>query len=180
MKDKTKLVVSILVVMIFLLGFYNADPLKSVFDSLFSKDQQVKEEILLINDNKKEEENKDIPEPIEEVEKINTVEIVATGDILIHQEILDTQYDDSTGEYDFTNNFQYIKDILENADLAIGNLETTFSGTEYWGYAGYPSFNTPDSLADAMKWTGYDVIANMNNHALDRDVYGYEEQGIYY
>ena len=174
MKDKTKLVVSILVVMIFLLGFYNADPLKSVFDSLFSKDQQVKEEILLINDNKKEEENKDIPEPIEEVEKINTVEIVATGDILIHQEILDTQYDDSTGEYDFTNNFQYIKDILENADLAIGNLETTFSGTEYWGYAGYPSFNTPDSLADAMKWTGYDVIANMNNHALDRDVYGYE------
>ena len=39
MKDKTKLVVSILVVMIFLLGFYNADPLKSVFDSLFSKDQ---------------------------------------------------------------------------------------------------------------------------------------------
>ena len=122
MKDKTELVVSILVVMIFLLGFYNADPLKSVFDSLFSKDQQVKEEILLINDNKKEEENKDIPEPIEEVEKINTVEIVATGDILIHQEILDTQYDDSTGEYDFTNNFQYIKDILENADLAIGNL----------------------------------------------------------
>lgn len=174
MKDKTKLRVSILVVMIFILGFSNFNLIKESFESLFLNKNQVED--IRVSNNKEEDtkDNKEIEEIIEEVEKINTVEIVATGDILIHQEILDTQYDDNTGEYDFTNNFQYIKNILEGADLAIGNLETTFAGTEYWGYGGYPSFNTPDSLADAMKWTGYDVIANMNNHALDRDVYGYE------
>lgn len=171
MKDKTKLIVSILIVMVFILGFSNFNSIKGTFESLFLSKNQVEE---AIGNNSKEEEVKKDNEVIEEVQKVNKVEIVATGDILIHQEILDTQYDANTGEYDFTNNFKYIKDTLESADLAIGNLETTLAGTEYWGYGGYPSFNTPDSLADAMKWTGYDVIANMNNHALDRDVYGYE------
>ena len=109
----------------------------------------------------------------EEVNNIKSIEIVATGDILIHKEILDTQYNTENGQYDFTNNFQYIKEYLERADLAIGNLETTLAGIENYGFSGYPSFNSPDSLADAMKDTGYDVVAKMNNHFLDRDVTGY-------
>ncbi|MGL5087100.1 MAG: CapA family protein, partial [Clostridium sp.] len=110
---------------------------------------------------------------VEEEEKIKTIEIVATGDVLIHKEILDTQYDSITNSYDFNNNFKYVKSYLENADLAIANLETTLAGVENFGYSGYPSFNSPDSLADAMKFAGIDVVANMNNHALDRDVKGY-------
>lgn len=106
--------------------------------------------------------------------KNKTIEIVATGDILIHKEILDTQYVAETGQYDFTNNFKYIKSYLDEADLAIGNLETTLAGEDNYGFSGYPSFNSPDSLADAMKDAGYDVVANMNNHALDRDVSGYK------
>lgn len=109
----------------------------------------------------------------EQIKNINTIEIVATGDILIHKEILETQYDVDKDEYDFTNNFMYIKEYLEKADLAIGNLETTLAGVENYGFSGYPSFNSPDSLAEAMKDTGYDIVANMNNHCLDRDVSGY-------
>lgn len=109
-----------------------------------------------------------------EVNRNNTIEIVATGDVLIHKEILDTQYNPSTGEYDFTNNFKYIKKYLEGADLTIGNLETTLAGEDNFGFSGYPSFNSPDSLADAMKDAGYDVVANMNNHALDRGFNGYK------
>lgn len=109
-----------------------------------------------------------------EVNRNNTIEIVATGDVLIHKEILDTQYNPSTGEYDFTNNFKYIKKYLEGADLTIGNLETTLAGEDNFGFSGYPSFNSPDSLADAMKDAGYDVVANMNNHALDRGISGYK------
>lgn len=123
------------------------------------------------------EETKELDNEVEdpsEVDSDKTIEIVATGDVLIHKEILDTQYDGDTGEYDFTNNFQYIKKYLEGADLAIGNLETTLAGIENYGFSGYPSFNSPDSLADAMKDAGYDVVANMNNHALDRDVNGYK------
>lgn len=104
---------------------------------------------------------------------VKTIEVIATGDILIHKEILDTQYNAENDEYDFTNNFKYIKEYLEKADLAIGNLETTLAGVENYGFSGYPSFNSPDSLADAMKGAGYDIVANMNNHCLDRDIKGY-------
>lgn len=138
------------------------------------------EKILL---NNKENENEEIgnEEVVDDnisgneeiVKEINTIEIIATGDILIHQEILDTQYNSETEEYDFNNNFKYIKEYIEKADLAIGNLETTLSGIENYGFSGYPSFNSPDSLADAMKSAGYDIVANMNNHCLDRDVSGY-------
>lgn len=128
------------------------------------------------NKQQKSKLDKDVVENIEKEddEKTKTVEIVATGDVLIHKEILDTQYDATTDSYDFNNNFQYIKSYLENADLTISNLETTLAGKENYGYSGYPSFNSPDSLTDAMKVTGIDVVANMNNHALDRDVKGYK------
>ena len=114
-----------------------------------------------------------IIEPEEEKENINTIEIAATGDILIHKEILETQYDLENDSYDFKNTLQYIKEYLSNADLTISNLEGTLSGIENYGFSGYPSFNAPDELADAMKWAGIDVVNNMNNHSLDRDIRGF-------
>ena len=50
-------------------------------------------------DNKKDESDDK-----EDANNIKTIEVVATGDILIHKEILDTQYNEITGEYDFNNN----------------------------------------------------------------------------
>ena len=114
-----------------------------------------------------------IIEPEEEKENINTIEIAATGDILIHKEILETQYDLENDSYDFKNTLQYVKEYLSNADLTISNLEGTLSGIENYGFSGYPSFNAPDELADAMKWAGIDVVNNMNNHSLDRDIRGF-------
>lgn len=137
-------------------------------DKLLNEDIVNKDLAISNIDNKKDESDDK-----EDANNIKTIEVVATGDILIHKEILDTQYNEITGEYDFNNNFQYVKDILSEADLAIGNLETTLAGAENYGYSGYPSFNSPDSLADAMKEAGYDIVANMNNHCLDRDVTGY-------
>ena len=112
-------------------------------------------------------------EIIEEEENINSIEIAATGDILIHVEILETQYDKETDSYDFKNTLQYVKEYLSNADLTISNLEGTLAGKDNYGFSGYPSFNAPDELADAMKWAGIDVVNNMNNHSLDRDVKGF-------
>ena len=115
-----------------------------------------------------------IVEPIvQEKENIKTIEIAATGDILIHKEILETQYDASSDTYDFKNTLQYVREYLSNADLTISNLEGTLSGFENYGFSGYPSFNAPDELADAMKWAGIDVVNNMNNHSLDRDIRGF-------
>lgn len=132
-------------------------------------------EVLLSNFNKgKSTEDEVIEEPTEEKkDNIKTIEIAAVGDILIHKEILETQYDAESDSYDFKNTLQYVKDYLSNADLAIGNLEGTLSGVENYGFSGYPSFNVPDELADAIKWAGIDVLNNMNNHSLDRDIRGY-------
>lgn len=126
-----------------------------------------------LNNNKIETPEKEGEPIVEEKEKIKTIEIAATGDILIHKEILETQYDVKSDSYDFKNTLQYIKEYLSNADLAISNLEGTLSGIENYGFSGYPSFNAPDELADAMKWSGIDVVNNMNNHSLDRDIRGF-------
>ena len=132
---------------------------------------------ILLSDKDKENSTEtvgqEIIEPEEVKENINTIEIAATGDILIHKEILETQYDLENDSYDFKNTLQYVKEYLSNVDLTISNLEGTLSGVENYGFSGYPSFNAPDELADAMKWAGIDVVNNMNNHSLDRDIRGF-------
>ena len=132
---------------------------------------------ILLSDKDKENLTETVGQAIieleEEKENINTIEIAATGDILIHKEILETQYDLENDSYDFKNTLQYVKEYLSNVDLTISNLEGTLSGVENYGFSGYPSFNAPDELADAMKWAGIDVVNNMNNHSLDRDIRGF-------
>jgi hypothetical protein len=55
--------------------------------------------------------------------------------------------------------------------LVTGNLETVFAGQKS-GFAGYPSFNTPDALADALVDLGVGVLTMANNHILDRGASG--------
>lgn len=151
MKNTFKLI--ILLAFIIILGVFGLNNKETVIE---------KEEI----ENKSEEE-------IEDIEKIREINITAVGDFLIHKEILETQYYPETDSYDFKNTIQYVKKYLEEADLTIANMEGTLAGAENFGYSGYPSFNAPDELADAMKWAGIDVVNNMNNHSLDRAVRGF-------
>ncbi len=96
--------------------------------------------------------------------------ISCVGDIMVHSPQIPAQYNMQTGGYDFHNNFEYIKPYIEKADLALCNLETTFAGGP--GYSGYPLFNTPDELADAVKASGWDVAILSNNHILDKGLDG--------
>ncbi|MBQ7605097.1 MAG: CapA family protein [Firmicutes bacterium] len=107
------------------------------------------------------------PEPLPEPEPV-TVSILCTGDVMAHKTQLDAQKQ-ADGTYDFTDNFEYIKHYVEEADIAICNLETTFGQAPY---TGYPAFSSPDELAAALKWTGFDVVATANNHMLDRGTSG--------
>ena len=70
---------------------------------------------------------------------------------------------------DFSTVCEDIKNYTLSSDITIGSLETTFAGKEK-GYSNYPTFNTPDSLATALKDIGVDVVSLAGNHALD---YGY-------
>ena len=77
------------------------------------------------------------------------------------------------GTYDFSYVFEDVKKYIQTADVAIGNLETTFTGSQA-GYSGYPTFNTPEALAYNLKDLGFDVLTTSNNHSLDKGYKGIE------
>ena len=89
-------------------------------------------------------------------------------DVMLQSQLA-AQYNGETGTYSFTNNFQYIKEYISAADLALCNVETTFAGGTY---SGYPVFNAPDSLATALKEAGFDVALTANNHIMDKGLSG--------
>jgi len=99
------------------------------------------------------------------------LKLVFAGDIMGHDSQIASAL--ATGEpgYDYKPCFQYLRPYLEEADLVIGNLEVTFAGEPY---KGYPAFSSPDELAAALKWAGFDILVNANNHALDRGLKGLE------
>lgn len=103
------------------------------------------------------------PEPI-------TATLTVAGDIMSHMPQITDAYVAETGTYDYTPMLRYAKPWVEQADLAVGNLETTFSGGP--NYSGYPAFNTPDALGYALKDMGFDLLSTTNNHALDKGFSG--------
>lgn len=76
------------------------------------------------------------------------------------------------GGYQFDHFFAEVKPYLQTADLTIGNLETTLAGKEK-GFKGYPQFNAPDQIVDALVNSGVDLMSTANNHAMDTG-----EQGV--
>ena len=91
------------------------------------------------------------------------------GDALIHSTLIK---DAKTGNsYDFKPMFKELKDIIKNSDLLYYNAETIIGG-KYYGYSGYPSFNTPDEFAKNMISLGFNVVSRANNHTLDKGTGG--------
>lgn len=92
---------------------------------------------------------------------------MAVGDIMMHTPQLPGAFDKKTNRYNFKPFFAEVKPILEQGDWVIANLETPIAGVEY-GYTGYPTFNAPTELGEAIKDAGFNLITNANNHSLDK------------
>ncbi|MCX7797449.1 MAG: CapA family protein [Melioribacter sp.] len=88
------------------------------------------------------------------------------GDIMCHLPQIEYAKINSLN-YDFKPTFKYIKEYLENADLTFGNLETVIGKTKD-EYKGYPYFNSPPELLEALKYAGFDVLFTSNNHSFDQ------------
>ncbi len=121
------------------------------------------------------------PKPIPET----YVEIVSIGDIMCHSHQLEGAK--TADGYDFTSFFKELSPYFKNADLAVGNLELTMGGTESGKFKGYPAFNTPDQMADAIKSGGLNLLMTANNHSYDTGLTGLKrtarvlkEKGIEY
>lgn len=102
------------------------------------------------------------PEPVKK-----EASLVFTGDLMVHSYQYKAAYDASTDDYDFSNNFTYVKKYFKKADYVIGNLETTFAGRDK-GISDFPRFNSPDSFAKAVKEAGFDLLTTANNHCVDK------------
>jgi poly-gamma-glutamate synthesis protein (capsule biosynthesis protein) len=100
---------------------------------------------------------------------------VATGDLLIHGPVAAQALRDGSGKnYDFRPMLAKVRPLVRGADLAICHIETPLSATDK-GISGYPVFNTPHELADAVAWAGYDGCSTASNHSVDRGVAGVED-----
>ena len=100
-----------------------------------------------------------------------SVNMAVVGDVMCHTTNFNDAYDKQTDTYDFTKVFTDIANYIQSADIAVGNLETTFAGKDV-GYSGYPTFNTPEQLAQNLKDLGLDVLSTANNHSLDKHYNG--------
>ncbi|MBP3708454.1 MAG: CapA family protein [Clostridia bacterium] len=95
-----------------------------------------------------------------------SISMAVIGDIMCHGPNYQDAYNAKTKEYDFSTFFTQVKPYVSEADIAIGNLETTFAGGKR-AYSGYPTFNSPVQLAKDIKDMGIDVLTTSNNHSLD-------------
>jgi poly-gamma-glutamate synthesis protein (capsule biosynthesis protein) len=99
-----------------------------------------------------------------------TVSFSAVGDIMCHS----TQYNYAyvgQDSFDFNPMFDVLRNYLSEKDILIGNLETVLAG-DTKSYSGYPFFNSPNSLAESLKKTGFDFLTTANNHANDQGFEG--------
>jgi len=108
------------------------------------------------------------PEPTVTPPPVHTARLAFVGDVMCHQAQLDAARV-SPGVYDFNYKFRFIAPYIQMADFAIANLETTLVHS---GFAGWPLFRSPRSLAEALLNAGFDYVTTGNNHSFDAMVPG--------
>ncbi|MBQ7801033.1 MAG: CapA family protein [Oscillospiraceae bacterium] len=124
----------------------------------------------------------DIPDPTEPEATLPTepeavtvtarATVTVAGDVMMHIPVINSGKE-SDGSYNFDPTFEMIKDYVNQADYSAVNLETTLGGTDNGReYSGYPKFNCPDEIADAVKNAGFDMFLTANNHANDSGAAG--------
>lgn len=105
-------------------------------------------------------------------ELIKRASIVAFGDNIIHQEIIDQAYARAVGDnYDFSIDYEAVADIVSKADLAMFSQTTCVSPSH--NISGKTLYNAPEQITSEMKKIGFDIVNIATGHSLD-----YGEEGL--
>ena len=98
-------------------------------------------------------------------------EIVMVGDMMCGKRQMLEQYSEADG-WNFNESFEYVKELTESADFAIGNLETLLAAG--WPYMSEEVYiqnknncNAPSRFLDAVRYGGFDAVVMSNNHNCD-------------
>lgn len=97
-----------------------------------------------------------------------SITYTAAGDIILHKPFLESPIylNTENGTYDYTSIFTYCQNLLADSDFASVTFEGAFVDGST-GYSGYPMFQGPDALADALTVTGIDMVNLASNHVYD-------------
>lgn len=104
--------------------------------------------------------------------KVYNAKMIMAGDGLLHGYVYrDAKKAD--GSFDFSNQIEYVKELIKDYDLKYWNQETIFGGTTYPNgskrdYSGYPRFNSPSKFGDDMLNIGFNMVSLANNHSMDQ------------
>lgn len=153
--SRNGLIVSVIVLVLLVFIFHKMD--YQIIQK--SADKAAKEAAL-----KKEEAEQAAKAP-----KISTASVIAVGDNLYHDALIEYGQSDS-GSWNYDAIYENVKDEIEAADIAMVDQETVFT-TDHNAVSGYPSFATPTEVGDALINAGFDVIESATNHIDD---YGYD------
>lgn len=108
-----------------------------------------------------------------EKQKETTVTIGNVGDILLHMPINRSCYNEQTKTYDYNDIFKYVNKYYTKYNCMVADLEQPVAGKKF-GYSGFPLFNAPEQIVDALKENGVDLLLTANNHCYDQGTKGLE------
>ncbi len=89
----------------------------------------------------------------------------------LHSACVDQSAPNHPNSYDYSSYFRDLHPIFEGVDIIAANIETTFAAPPY---RGYPSFNSPSSLAVECYNSGINLFFAANNHIMDSGSKGLE------
>lgn len=146
MKKKGLLIIFILLI----LGIGSVFAIPKIFDKQPVKTKEKIEPVI--------EEPKD---------KVYTAKFLAAGDALIHKPVRNSGKQ-SDGTWNYTAQFDMIRDILAEYDIKFYNQESVISGNDdYYPTGGGLYFNTPKAYGDAAVEAGFNLVSLANNHSMD-------------
>ena len=96
---------------------------------------------------------------------LRSATIRSLGEIVIQQYLIDAARTETS--YDFTPMFEYIGDVVGNADWTVGDVEGPMDNRPDSAYSGTDPFNTPPQIMLAMKEAGVDMLTLANGQSLD-------------
>lgn len=98
------------------------------------------------------------------------IQLLAVGDNLLHMGIVNTGKQ-SDGSYNFDFLFDNLLPYLDLAEIKIINQETILGGNHF-GFSGYPTFNSPTEVGDAIAKAGFNTVLHSSNHTTDKGLEG--------
>ena len=104
--------------------------------------------------------------PVEQPDEEITIRLQFAGDVFMHSgpiEVARTGAD----TFDFKPFLTHIKPFIDG-DLAIANMEVPVDARgQNQDVAGWPNFNTPFEILEAVQYAGFNHMITANNHSFD-------------